>query len=84
MEYKKTFKRTLSVFYEKNNIGFNHFIWISSIYKLFSGLIMLRDGLMENNDNSGMMEDVNRHFIEKMIPHHEDAIAMADIALKKA
>ncbi|MDI6723160.1 MAG: DUF305 domain-containing protein [Methanobacterium sp.] len=45
---------------------------------------MLRDGLMENNDNSGMMEDVNRHFIEKMIPHHEDAIAIADIALKKA
>lgn len=28
--------------------------------------------------------DISRHFIEQMIPHHEDAIAMAGIALAKA
>ena len=28
--------------------------------------------------------DISQHFIEQMIPHHEDAIAMAEIALVKA
>ncbi|OGI22150.1 MAG: hypothetical protein A2808_03960 [Candidatus Moranbacteria bacterium RIFCSPHIGHO2_01_FULL_55_24] len=31
-----------------------------------------------------MMENSDRHFIEQMIPHHEDAIVMADSALEKA
>lgn len=30
----------------------------------------------------GMQHD--RHFIEKMIPHHADAVSMADLALKQA
>jgi uncharacterized protein (DUF305 family) len=34
--------------------------------------------------NAGMMGDVDRHFIEMMIPHHKDAIAMADLALQKS
>lgn len=29
-------------------------------------------------------ESIDRHFIEQMIPHHEDAIKMAELALKKA
>jgi len=30
------------------------------------------------------MGDISRHFIEQMVPHHEDAIEMAEIALTKA
>lgn len=32
----------------------------------------------------GMLSDIDRHFIEEMIPHHEDAIAMAELAITKA
>ena len=32
----------------------------------------------------GMMSDIDRHFIEQMIPHHEDAVLMAELALTKA
>ena len=32
----------------------------------------------------GMMGDIDRHFIEQMIPHHEDAVLMAELALTKA
>ena len=32
----------------------------------------------------GMMGDMDRTFIEQMIPHHEDAVLMADLALQKA
>lgn len=28
--------------------------------------------------------DLDRHFIEQMIPHHEDAVTMAELALQKA
>lgn len=33
---------------------------------------------------AGMMGDVSRHFIEEMIPHHEDAVEMADLSLIQA
>lgn len=33
---------------------------------------------------TGMMGDLDRHFIEQMIPHHEDAVLMAELALTKA
>ena len=33
---------------------------------------------------TGMIGDVDRHFIEMMIPHHQSAIEMADLALQKA
>lgn len=32
----------------------------------------------------GMMDDASRHFIEEMIPHHDDAVAMAALALDQA
>lgn len=44
-----------------------------------------------NNSNNitsgrtvGMMNNIDEHFIEQMIPHHDGAIAMANLALEKA
>lgn len=34
--------------------------------------------------NSSMMGNIDAHFIEQMIPHHEDAITMANLALTRA
>lgn len=36
------------------------------------------------NGNIGVMGNIDRHFIEQMIPHHDGAIAMATLALKEA
>lgn len=36
------------------------------------------------NPSSGRSEKLDAHFIEQMIPHHEDAIIMAKLALTKA
>lgn len=32
----------------------------------------------------GMSQNIDRHFIEQMIPHHEGAIAMAQLALERS
>ena len=34
--------------------------------------------------NGGMMGNIDKHFIEQMIPHHEGAVAMAKLALEKS
>ncbi|MDO9097619.1 MAG: DUF305 domain-containing protein [Candidatus Methanoperedens sp.] len=43
---------------------------------------MVGGGMM--GGSGGMMGNMDRHFIEQMIPHHDDAILMAEIALKQA
>lgn len=45
-----------------------------------AGMMGSSGGMM----GSGMMGDIDRHFIEQMIPHHEDAVSMADLALARA
>ena len=39
---------------------------------------------MRYQSNSAVSSTMDAHFIEQMIPHHEDAITMAEIALEKA
>ncbi len=52
--------------------------------------MMRSGGMMSWNDNqnpsvrSGMTSSIDQHFIEQMIPHHDGAIAMANLALEKA
>ena len=44
-------------------------------------------GMMGNNQNTGsnqMMGNIDKHFIEQMIPHHEGAVDMAKLALVKS
>ncbi len=41
-------------------------------------------GMMGVDKNRVMRGDVDRNFIEQMIPHHESAIAMAELAKQKA
>jgi uncharacterized protein (DUF305 family) len=40
--------------------------------------------MMGQTTGQGMMDNIDRHFIEQMIPHQEDAITMAELALEKA
>lgn len=40
--------------------------------------------MMGMGQTSQMMDNIDRHFIEQMIPHHADAIAMGHLALENA
>jgi uncharacterized protein (DUF305 family) len=51
------------------------------ISPLVLGGVMDRGTTARDGDQAA---DIDRHFIEDMIPHHEGAIAMAQIALEKA
>lgn len=54
---------------------------------MWGGMMGYRNSMMGPNNITGgnqMMGGIDPHFIEQMIPHHEDAILMADLALEKA
>jgi len=51
------------------------------IAPMWGGMMGYRNSIMGGNQ---MIELIDTHFIEQMIPHHEDAIIMAEIALEKA
>ena len=46
-----------------------------------SGMSSMMGGMGSMTD---MTSNMDRHFIEMMVPHHQDAIDMADLALQKA
>lgn len=52
--------------------------------------VMRYGGMMSWNNNqnpsvrTGITSSIDQHFIEQMIPHHEGAITMANLALEKA
>ncbi len=43
-----------------------------------------RDMMSGRVSNDQMTSSIDRHFIEQMIPHHDGAIAMAELALQKS
>ena len=54
---------------------------------IFSGYRSGGFGIMGNNQNTGRTQmggNIDRHFIEQMIPHHEGAVTMAKMALEKS
>lgn len=68
-------------------------ILLSTLFLGILGWIFTGSGSMMTGSNFGdshnmmgfpPMGNIDRHFIEQMIPHHEDAIQMAAVALKKA
>ncbi len=50
---------------------------------MFSGYGNGGYGMMNGNNNQ-MMGNIDKHFIEQMIPHHEGAVLMAQLALQKS
>ena len=50
----------------------------------FSALFIYWSFAPIRSGQMGMMNDMNREFIENMVPHHQDAVEMSNIALVKA
>ncbi len=60
-----------------------------AVWLLMTTAVSPNNTRMMNSDSSskneaGMMGNIDQHFIEQMIPHHDDAITMSKIALTKA
>lgn len=57
----------------------------SAVNNNMTGMMQMM-GLQGYNTQQGSMmgTNIDRHFIEQMIPHHEDAITMAQLAREKA
>ena len=55
---------------------------------MFPGFRNGEGGMMGNNytntERTQMMNNIDQHFIEQMIPHHDSAVVMAKLALEKS
>lgn len=61
------------------------FLAANAVNNNMTGMMQIMGMRQTSSQNTrGMMGNIDQHFIEQMIPHHEDAIAMADIALEKS
>lgn len=58
--------------------GIAVFGYVSNKPSVYPGVMMGRNSVSNNPDV------IDAHFIEQMIPHHEDAITMSELALEKA
>lgn len=64
-------------------------VWLITVSS-FSGKMSSMMGMQRQQNNipyqqgSAMMGNMDKQFIEQMIPHHEDAITMAKLALEKS
>lgn len=70
---------------EKNVFGIGGIV-IGVIITLLLSPMMQSGSMMfgQTGTNHQMMGGIDQHFIEQMIPHHEGAIAMANLALQKS
>jgi uncharacterized protein (DUF305 family) len=59
-------------------------VWSVMTNSSNSGVGMMRNQMDNNPNNTQIMRNIDAHFIEQMIPHHEDAITMAKLAQEKA
>lgn len=61
------------------------FLAANAVNNNMTGMMQLMGMHQFNSSNSdGMTGNIDRHFIEQMIPHHEDAITMAKLAQTSA
>jgi len=58
-------------------------IVIGAVLTLLLSPMMQSGGMMSGSRNQ-MMGSIDKHFIEQMIPHHDGAVAMAQLALQKS
>ncbi len=49
-----------------------------------TGVLLEQSSTAFRGDRTGMTRDMDAMFIEEMIPHHDDAIAMAELAVTRA
>lgn len=61
--------------------GLAVFGYVSNKTSFNPGSMMGRNAVNVDSQNSDV---IDAHFIEQMIPHHEDAITMSEVALEKA